>query len=292
MSTTTSDGGIDFALYRYTPSIVAAAIFAVIFLVITFAHGLRLCRHGTYFFVPFIIGLLFECAGYIARIFSHFDTKALGPYIVQTMLILVAPPLFAASIYMTLGRVIVALQCQQFSLVSVRYLTKIFVVGDVISFLLQCGGGGYMAAGSISAMNTGANIVIGGLVIQLLFFGFFVIVSAVFHWRVKRNSRDISHARELDKKWESIMWALYAACFLILVRSIFRVAEFVEGNNGFIMRREYLLYIFDACLMALAGVVLVITYPGSFLGRENAHRDSALQLMSTDDDYSTQRSKA
>ena len=81
-----------------------------------------------------------ECAGYIARIFSHFDTKALGPYIVQTMLILVAPPLFAASIYMTLGRVIVALQCQQFSLVSVRYLTKIFVVGDVISFLLQCGG--------------------------------------------------------------------------------------------------------------------------------------------------------
>ncbi|KAI2788401.1 Protein RTM1 [Penicillium oxalicum] len=292
MSTTTSDGGIDFALYRYTPSIVAAAIFAVIFLVITFAHGLRLWRHGTYFFVPFIIGLLFECAGYIARIFSHFDTKALGPYIVQTMLILVAPPLFAASIYMTLGRVIVALQCQQFSLVSVRYLTKIFVVGDVISFLLQCGGGGYMAAGSISAMNTGANIVIGGLVIQLLFFGFFVIVSAVFHWRVKRNSRDISHARELDKKWESIMWALYAACFLILVRSIFRVAEFVEGNNGFIMRREYLLYIFDACLMALAGVVLVITYPGSFLGRENAHRDSALQLMSTDDDYSTQRSKA
>lgn len=60
MSTTTSDGGIDFALYRYTPSIVAAAIFAVIFLVITFAHGLRLWRHGTYFFVPFIIGLLCE----------------------------------------------------------------------------------------------------------------------------------------------------------------------------------------------------------------------------------------
>ena len=81
-----------------------------------------------------------ECAGYIARIFSHFDTKALGPYIVQTMLILVAPPLFAASIYMTLGRVIVALNCQQLSIVPVRFLTKIFVVGDVISFLLQCGG--------------------------------------------------------------------------------------------------------------------------------------------------------
>lgn len=139
-----------------------------------------------------------------------------------------------------------------------------------------------MAAGTISAMNTGANIVIGGLAIQLLFFGFFVIVSAVFHWRVKRNSRNISHFLELNEKWESIMWALYAACFLILVRSIFRVAEFVEGNDGFIMKREYLLYIFDACLMALTGIVLAIIYPGSFLGRHRTKRHSAIQLMSTD----------
>ncbi|KAJ5880674.1 Protein RTM1 [Penicillium subrubescens] len=291
MSTNTSDGGIDFALYRYTPSIPAAVVFAAIFLIVTILHGIQLWRYRTYFFVPFIIGLLFECAGYIARIFSHFDTKALGPYIVQTMLILVAPPLFAASIYMTLGRVIVALNCHQYSVVPVRFLTKIFVVGDVISFLLQCGGGGYMAAGSLSAMNIGANIVIGGLAIQLLFFGFFVIVSAVFHWRVKRNSRNISHCLEHSKKWEPIMWALYAACFLILVRSIFRVAEFVEGNDGFIMRREYLLYIFDACLMALSGIVLVVIYPGSFLGRNGNKRDSELQLMSTDEGYRPQRSK-
>jgi hypothetical protein len=152
-------------------------------------------------------------------------------------------------------------------------------------------GGGYMAAGSLSAMNIGANIVIGGLAIQLLFFGFFVIVSAVFHWRVKRNSRNISHCSGHSKKWEPIMWALYAACFLILVRSIFRVAEFVEGNDGFIMRREYLLYIFDACLMALSGIVLVVIYPGSFLGCNGNKRDSELQLMSTDEGYRPQRSK-
>lgn len=83
---------------------------------------------------------LVECAGYFARIFSHFDTKALGPYIVQTMLILVAPPLFAASIYMTLGRIIVKLEAEEMSLVPIKFLTKVFVVGDVISFLLQCGG--------------------------------------------------------------------------------------------------------------------------------------------------------
>lgn len=81
-----------------------------------------------------------EAAGYFARIFSHSDTTALGPYIVQTMLILVAPPLFAASIYMTLGRLIVRLRAEDASLIPVKYLTKIFVAGDVISFVLQCGG--------------------------------------------------------------------------------------------------------------------------------------------------------
>ncbi|KAJ5545810.1 Protein RTM1 [Penicillium frequentans] len=288
MSTTTSDGAIDFALYRYTPSIPAAAIFAGIFLLLSILHLVRLVRNRTYFFIPFIVGLLFECAGYIARIFSHFDAMALGPYIVQTMLILVAPPLFAASIYMMLGRVVVKLGAEKQSIVPVRFLTKTFVVGDVISFLMQCGGGGYMAAGSISAMNTGANIVVGGLVVQLLFFGFFVAVSTVFHWRFKRQPRYIhvsstrSHGPETRMTWEAVMWALYIACLLILVRSVFRVVEFVEGNNGFIMRREYLLYLFDACLMSLTGLVLGIVYPGSFLP-QGSKRDSELQLMSTEE---------
>lgn len=150
-----------------------------------------------------------------------------------------------------------------------------------------------MAAGTISAMNIGANIVIGGLAIQLLFFGFFVVVSAVFHWRVKRRmSRNVPLSSGRRKSWESIMWALYAACFLILVRSIFRVAEFVEGNDGFIMTREYLLYIFDACLMSITGIVLAVVYPGSFLGRDGDKRESAVQLISPDEDSGQQRLKS
>jgi hypothetical protein len=142
-----------------------------------------------------------------------------------------------------------------------------------------------MAAGTLSAMDTGANIVVGGLIVQLLFFGFFVVVSAIFHWRVKKRSgyvnlSPISDSRDARTRmtWESIMWALYIACLLILVRSVFRVVEFVEGNDGFIMRREYLLYIFDACLMALTGFVLWICHPGSFLARSQNKRESELSL--------------
>lgn len=144
-----------------------------------------------------------------------------------------------------------------------------------------------MAAGTLSAMDIGANVVIGGLAIQLLFFGFFVVVSAIFHWRVKKRtgysnipSTRSSQNAKTKMTWESVMWALYIACLLILVRSIFRVAEFVEGNDGFIMRREYLLYIFDACLMALTGIVLGVCHPGSLLTRQERKRDSEMSLYS------------
>lgn len=155
-----------------------------------------------------------------------------------------------------------------------------------------------MAAGSLSAMDIGANIVIGGLAVQLLFFGFFVIVSAVFHWRVKKQPQSIHEfirpTRGFSSRitWESVMYALYAACLLILVRSVFRVVEFVEGNNGFIMRREYLLYIFDACLMSLTGLVLIVIYPGHLLSKRGEKRDSGLPLVSAEDGFAYTEQKS
>lgn len=45
------------------------------------------------------------------------------------------------------------------------------------------------------------------------------------------------------------MYMLYATSGLILVRSAFRVVEYIMGNNGFLLRREVFLYVFDALLM-------------------------------------------
>lgn len=161
-----------------------------------------------------------------------------------------------------------------------------------------------MAAGTLAAMDVGANIVIGGLAVQLLFFGFFVIVAAIFHWRAKKNEHyayAISHSNESTTSssavktkltWESLMWGLYVACLLILVRSIFRVVEFVEGNDGSIMRREYLLYIFDACLMTLAGVVLSLVFPGFLLKDDNPERSSMIQLVSSGGAFSRMKTES
>ena len=58
----------------------------------------------------------------------------------QSLLILLAPALFAASIYMVLGRLIIHAGAQHRSIIRITWLTKIFVGGDVLSFLLQSAG--------------------------------------------------------------------------------------------------------------------------------------------------------
>jgi hypothetical protein len=82
-----------------------------------------------------------ECIGYIGRAISHTETPdwTLGPYLIQTLLLLVAPALFAASIYMELSRIIIAADGESHALIKKKWLTKIFVIGDVISFFVQGG---------------------------------------------------------------------------------------------------------------------------------------------------------
>ena len=85
---------------------------------------------------------LVELIGYIARAIASRQSPnwTLGPFIVNSILVLVAPALFAASIYMLLGRIILLTGGEQYSTVRRRWLTKIFVGGDVLSFLMQSSG--------------------------------------------------------------------------------------------------------------------------------------------------------
>lgn len=81
-----------------------------------------------------------QVIGYICRILAHDDNKSIPIYSVQTILILLAPPLYAASIYMTLGRLIRYLGAESQSLIPTKWLTKIFLVGDVVAFVMQAAG--------------------------------------------------------------------------------------------------------------------------------------------------------
>ncbi|CRL23250.1 RTA1 like protein [Penicillium camemberti] len=250
-----------FAFYRYDPSMGGAVLFAILFMGTTFYHIFQMFKARTWFFIPYVIGGLFEIVGYIGRALSSKQSPdwTLGPYIVQTLCLLLAPALLAASIYMLLGRIILVLQAESHSILKKKWLTKIFVTGDVMSFLLQGAGGGIQSSGSLDGMKTGERIIIIGLFVQIIFFGFFIVVAGLFDWKLRKYPIPRCFDREIP--WRKHLNILYATSLLILVRSLFRLAEYIQGNKGYLLRHEVYLYIFDSLLIFIAMVIFNIAHP-------------------------------
>lgn len=126
------------------------------------------------------------------------------------------------------------------SLIHLKWLTKTFVAGDVISFLLQ-GGGGIQSSGTESAMKTGEKLIIVGLFVQLAFFGFFVTVAGLFHARLQRYGPASTSVDLGALPWKRHLLALYGSSALIFVQSVFRVIKYLMGNAGYLLRHEVFL---------------------------------------------------
>ncbi|KAH7318038.1 RTA1 like protein-domain-containing protein [Stachybotrys elegans] len=267
----------DFRLYRYNPSLPAAIVSVAIFALLTLAHAWRIFRTRAFYFTAFTVGGLFQTIGYCGRIWSHFDVLSIGGFVLQAILILVAPALYAASIYMILGRLIRAVEAEHLSLVPVRWVTRIFVAGDVVAFTLQAGGGGIQAGGTLDLYELGENIIIVGLVCQIAIFGFFVITSMLFHYRLTIRPTVVSSRAVIP--WTRYLYVLYSTSAIILVRSIFRVVEYLQGNDGYLISHEIFLYIFDALLMAAVMLIFWIWYVDQL-----EHQDEGGQGASVSDD--------
>ncbi|KAJ6035575.1 RTA1 like protein [Penicillium canescens] len=252
-------------LYAYSPSVACAAIATVLFFVLTISHLWLLVRNGTYFFSAFVVGV--EVVGYIARAVSaHQDPDyTVMPYALQSLFILLAPSLFAASIYMILGRIIRLTEGDSRSIIRAKFMTKIFVLGDVLSFLIQSGGGGIMSTSkSQSQMKLGENMIIVGLVVQVLFFGFFAVVAIIFHKRI--SAHPTTNSLGLSVPWKKFLFVLYAASGLILIRCLYRIIEYAQGSSGTLQSREAYAYIFDGMLMLGMMLLFIIFHPHQILG--------------------------
>ncbi|KAL0933990.1 RTA1 domain-containing protein [Colletotrichum truncatum] len=284
-----------FKYYHYDPSFGAAAFFAALFIVATVRHTQLLFRNRAWYFIPFMLGCLFEAGGYIARAMSARQTPdwKLMPYIIQSLLTLLGPTLFAASIYMVLGRMISFLHGDSYSVIRPKWLTKFFLLGDILSFLGQGGvnrltelaiaGGGILAtAKSESSQSMGNGVILLGLGIQIVFFAFFMIVTMVFHVRIYRKPTTVSLSTAA--RWRRLLWVLYVTSLLIMVRSIFRLAEYAQGNDGALMQKEAYVYVLDALLMFIVTVIYSFYHPSAVL-TENSTRAADMESHGAGDSY-------
>lgn len=132
-----------------------------------------------------------------------------------------------------------------------------------------------MASGTLEAMHNGERIIIVGLVVQILFFSLFTVVAVVFHLRMSRSRK----AAKDVQPWLIHQCALYAGSLLILVRSVFRLLEYAQGNDGYLITHEIYLYIFDALLMISTMLVFMAIHPSEITALLNGHGATAVRRV-------------
>jgi hypothetical protein len=219
-----------------------------------------------------------QVIGYGVRIYCHFYTDQLPSYVIQSALIVVAPVFYAASIYMVLGRLIRTVGGEHFSMIKPTRMSKWFIWGDFITLNVQGNGAGLTANDKLK--DAGTYIVISGLILQLILFGVFLAVAVNFHMRMSKDVAKKSNSSPAVP-WRQGLWMLYACSALIMIRSIFRVVEYVMGVDGYLLSNEWPLYVFDAALMWLCQLIFVIWFPHQFKVRKYDANDDGHVLVET-----------
>lgn len=125
----------------------------------------------------------------------------------------------------------------------------------------------------------GNNIILAGLFLQVAFFAFFVVVAGLFHKRMHAAPTNDSMASTVP--WARYLWILYVASFLIMVRCIFRIAEYAGGQDGVLLSTEIYLYIFDATLMFLVMVVFNVQHPSLVISKRRVYDHRMEQLYTS-----------
>ncbi|KAK2827864.1 hypothetical protein FQN49_007267 [Arthroderma sp. PD_2] len=276
------------SLYFYNASLPTSTVFVVLnaiptsFLFYTTIIGPRTGKYrNTSFFIPICIGGLIEVLAYIMRCVSIKMDKVIALYAVSSSLIVIAPVLVCASLYLLVGRLIRAGlppsdKQQRILGINPWWLPRIFVTSDILSFLTQASGSGIASSGGWegNSKTTGENVLKGGLALQLITFSLFLALVARFHSRAKAVSKN-----GIDSGLFKVLLGIYISGFFIEVRCIYRLIEFILGIDGYPFRHEWPLYVLEASPMLLAMCTLAYFHPGKWLPRESLNSDSAAEEL-------------
>jgi hypothetical protein len=256
-------------IYGYTPAFSLAVFAAAWFALFMVIHLFQTIRFRSWYFITFPVGLLFEIVGYIARSLSaKKDPYHLLYFILNYFFIVTAPVFLAAGVYTILSALIPRLG-RRYSLAPPKFILWFFITSDVIATVVQVTGAALIGVRQSNREDptVANNILLGGLAYQVFSISVFVILTATFLFRARR---EIS-AR--GKKLSIFCVAFSVATILVYLRTIFRLAETAEGLGGHLYSNE----IYFACLefapIALAVMLFAIWHPGRCVGKKVRVKD-------------------
>lgn len=161
----------------------------------------------------------------------------------------------------------------------------VFLGADAISLIMQAAGGGIASSADATKgddMEIGPNIMLAGIVFQLISMLFFVIIGTDFVYRVMADKpyafRSTLRTTSLDSTNEKIIqkqnltrWGIFLiggvgiSSLAIIIRGVYRTAELSQGWGGSIMLTQNFQNFLDGLPMVIAVVIFNFINPTHLL---------------------------
>ncbi|KAM0275800.1 hypothetical protein ACHAQH_007381 [Verticillium albo-atrum] len=261
--------------YQYRLSIGANATMLGLFSLSALAYitTYAVTRRGLSFFIAMILGVSCEVLGYAGRVMGWQNPWSETGFLMQICCLTIGPAFLAAGVYLCLRRIVYAFGLQN-SRIKPEWYTRIFIPCDVISLVLQALGGAMASIASTnnSSSKTGDNVMLAGLIFQVVTMLVFMVVTADFALNTALRHRRLGADHAFDqnptiaavrtsRRFHAFLTALALSFVCIFIRCVFRVAELSGGWTGPLMGRQDLFIAFESAMIATAVLLLNVLHP-------------------------------
>jgi hypothetical protein len=218
-----------------------------------------------------------EILGWSARLWSSISPFIVTPFQIQITCTIIAPTPFIAANFIILGKIVQQLG-PAYSRLSPKWYSIIFCTCDFISLVVQAVGGGMAAtAADPKGANLGANIMLSGIVFQLVVIVTYSFCGIEYYLRYSKNLPIASRSdKEADsdtivrgKFTEKLKHMAYAMVFMttcLFIRAIYRTIELSGGWNGRVISTQVYFNVLDGAMVILAVYTMNLAHPGRLLG--------------------------
>lgn len=261
-----------------------------------------------WFNITMICGYGLEWMGFLGRVLSFLDTSKMDYYLLQYVALTLAPAFIMAAIYFLFAQLVV-IHGRLFSVLKPLWYLYFFVTCDVVSLLIQAGGGGAASAATNNGTDEkpGVNTMIAGIAFQVFSMTVFFIFWFEFLNRLwfrhgegalaKRtpaniakfffNTKSVQNYREHQlepyynpgfasirhrKLFDWMPLAITVAVAAVYIRSIYRVVELAQGFSGYLIVHEVFLFVLDAMMISICGLIFLPFHPVWSLGTQQIVR--------------------
>ncbi|KAL8995315.1 MAG: hypothetical protein Q9169_004919 [Polycauliona sp. 2 TL-2023] len=245
--------------YGYLPSLAPGIAFSVLFGFSMLWHAYQAFRTRTPWLWVLVVGGLGEVIGWVTRSIANGCSYSVPLFQMQLSALIISPTFITAGIYIVLARIIPYVGTDKSPLKPKFYL-YIFICVDVVSLGVQAAGGGLAAKAFAKGTDTkiGTNIMVAGIIFQMVSI---IVFEVLFCLVTFKALPQIKASRSLSL----LCGATTISVAAILVRSVYRTIELLQGWRGELITEENYFIALDGTMIVVALLVYNILNPGELL---------------------------